>query len=99
MTPDLPKNPMTISSAPRPCCSEEEVWAKFGGRLRDFRFYAEVRAELSQLRAYDTYFRTTSPAREAAKSALRLILSMAHKYVEPTDQDPQRTLRGVQGVN
>lgn len=74
MTPELPANPMTITPPTKMMLTADGVFAKFKGRLVDASLFAEVRAELQNLRDWDNYERRTSPYREGAKSALRYIL-------------------------
>lgn len=50
------------------------VCLKFKGRVVDASLFADVRAELQNLRDWDNYFRNTDPLREGAKRALRHIL-------------------------
>ncbi len=74
MTPQLPSNPMTITPPPKMMLTAEGVAVKFAGRHVCPALFADVRAELQNLRDWDNYERATSPHREAAKRALRFIL-------------------------
>lgn len=65
---------MTITPPPKYMLTADGVFAKFKGRLVDASLFADVRAELQNLRDWDNYERTTTELREGAKRALRRIL-------------------------
>lgn len=75
MTPKLPDNPTTITPPPKMMLTADGVLAKFKGRLVDASFFADVRAELKNIRDWDNYERATSPTREGAKNVLRYLLN------------------------
>lgn len=77
MNPRLPSNPSTISDL-RPQANKwtaESVAAKYAGRpLDDANTIASIERDLAELQAWDSYERSTSESREAAKRSLRELL-------------------------
>ena len=75
MTPHLPSNPMTITPKLHGRnLTENGVFAKYGGRVMNSAFFAEVRADLADIRAMDTYEGKTNEIREGAKRVLNKLL-------------------------
>lgn len=75
MTPNLPSNPMTITPKLHGRnLTENGVYAKYLGRVMNDAFFAEIRADLADIRAMDTYEGRTNEIREGAKRALRRML-------------------------
>jgi hypothetical protein len=75
MTPHLPRNLMTITPVLEGRnLTENGVFAKYGGRVMNDAFFAEIRADLADIRAMDTYEGKTNEIREGAKRALRKLL-------------------------
>lgn len=75
MTPHLPSNPMTITPKIHGRnLTADGVWAKYLGRVMNDSFFEEVRADLADIRAMDTYEGRTNEIREGAKRVLRKFL-------------------------
>jgi hypothetical protein len=65
---------MTITPPVKMMLTADGVLTKFHGRRLDASLFADVRAELQNLRDWDNYFRATDSLREGAKRALHRIL-------------------------